>query len=128
MHWTDDWIGRRYQQRGRGPAYDCLGLFLALQRARMGRDLPDPSCSPAEALRAGLVAAHTGASGDWREVQRAQEGDALLFRLLGRPLHIAFAVDARQMLHIETDGAGSCVEDFTGPRWWPNLEGIYRLV
>lgn len=128
MTWTDAWIGLRYTARGRGPAYDCLGLFLALQRVRKGRELPDPLCTMTSALREDLARQHLIEGHDWRPVQRAQEGDALLFRLGRRPLHIAYAVDARTMLHIETDGAGSCVEDFTGPRWRGQLQGIYRLV
>ena len=43
--WTDDWIGIPYQERGRGPEYDCLGLFVALQRDRHGRAIFDPACS-----------------------------------------------------------------------------------
>ena len=36
--WTDAWIGIPYQDLGRGPdAYDCLGLFLAVQRVRHNR-------------------------------------------------------------------------------------------
>lgn len=38
--WAGPWIGLPYQDKGRGPAYDCWGLTRAVL-AEHGMDLPD---------------------------------------------------------------------------------------
>ena len=126
MSWATPFVGLPYLEGGRGPlAYDCLGLFIALQQARFGRDIPDPSCSMAEAVRHAVVDA---ARNDWKRVEigNVQEGDALLFLAAGRALHLGFALDARDMIHTEAEA--SCVEAWTGPARLGKLEGVYRFV
>ncbi|APZ53753.1 NlpC/P60 family protein [Salipiger abyssi] len=123
--WSDDWIGLPYAERGRGPdAYDCLGLFLTLHRARFGRDLPDPGCTIREAVREDAVQIYLPR---YERVSVAQEGDALLFRMAERPLHLGFALDSDDMLHIDAI-AESRVERWSRASWLSKLEGIYRIV
>lgn len=124
-NWSDHWIGLPYEELGRGPeAFDCLGLFLALQRARFGRVIADPNCSVSEAVRRGVVDTYRR---DVDRVSRAQEGDALLFLSAGRPLHLGYALDDQDMLHIDRI-AGSRIERWRGGRWLGKLEGIYRFA
>ncbi|MBU3262057.1 peptidoglycan endopeptidase [Roseovarius sp. PS-C2] len=123
--WSDAWIGLPYAELGRGPAYDCLGLFLALQEARQGRVLPDPACTATQAHRSGVVDAHKPG---WARVDTAQEGDALLIRMMGRVLHVAYAINAREMLHTDADAGSSTIENFRSTRWRGRVEGIYRYA
>ena len=121
--WTDDWLGLPYAELGRGPAYDCLGLFLTLQRVRLGRCLPDPGVTMLSAVRERTAEALRPR---FRRVAQAREGDALMFRVAGRLLHVGYALDNHDMLHIETDGIGSAIERWRAIRWASRLEGIYR--
>lgn len=126
MHWASEWIGLPHEKLGRGPqGFDCLGLFIALHKARFGRVIEDPLCTMQKAVRLRVA---DGYRDDVIEVVRPDvaEGDALLFLADGRPLHVGFALDGRDMLHTETHA--SCVECWTGPRWIGKLEGIYRFV
>lgn len=126
MNWTDDWIGIPYQELGRGPeSYDCMGLFLTLQRVRNNREIYDPMCTVSEAVRRQIARQEKPL---WRRVSDAQDGDALLFDVRGHALHIGYAVSNRMMLHTGKDSSGSVLEDFTTMRWRSNLEGIYRYV
>jgi len=44
LHWAAEFIGRPWHAGARGPdAFDCWGLFLAIQREHFGRDLPEIS-------------------------------------------------------------------------------------
>lgn len=122
--WVNDWIGLRYQELGRGPHYDCLGLYLALFRHRFGLSLPDPSCTMIEAVRRQVA---DGLRPQFRRVGAAKEGDALLFRIKGHLLHVGFALDRRDMLHIEHDTTGSLLEIWDRQPWRGRLEGIYRF-
>lgn len=123
--WTRDWIGLPHAPLGRGPAYDCLGLFLALHKARFGRDLPDPRCTMLQAARERTADQMRPL---FRAVAEAQEGDALLFRVGGRLLHVGYALDGRDMLHMHHPEDGSLIECWTGTRWRGRLEGIYRAI
>lgn len=123
--WTDQWVGLPYRKLGRGPdAFDCLGLFLALQRERHGRDLPDPRCTMLQAAREQTAESMRPL---FRRVDTAEEGDALLFRVAGRLLHVGYSVGSTHMLHVENE-AGSVIERWTTTRWLGRLEGIYRAV
>ena len=40
MHWSERWLGKPYAVLGRGPdAFDCLGLFMAVQNAEFGLEI-----------------------------------------------------------------------------------------
>ena len=127
MSWVMRWLGLPYAKDGRGPdAFDCLGLVLAVHASR-GLILPDP-------LKADPDHRAAAARNPYRRVDAddAQEGDALLFRGLGTgAMHIGFALDARDMLHIGGDGftvhPPSRVETWRTPAWMRRLEGVYRV-
>ncbi|WP_299686678.1 NlpC/P60 family protein [uncultured Tateyamaria sp.] len=124
--WTNDWIGLPYEALGRGPdSYDCLGLFLALQRARFGRMLDDPLCTMSAAVRKRLV---EGAKPNWRKVSVVKEGDAALFNVRGLSMHVGFVVDSNRMLHASADVSESVLEDFRVSAWGARLEGVYRYA
>lgn len=121
--WADRWVGTPFAKGGRGPEYDCYGLFLALQRERFGREIPDLGLrmTPAQCQRGKEEMAPF-----FRTVEAAREGDALLFRVSGEMLHVGYALDGRDMLHIEGP-AGAVIEDWRSSKWRGRLEGIYRV-
>ena len=126
MMWTDDWIGIPYQELGRGPdSYDCLGLFVTLQRVRHDRAIFDPLCLASVAARRNLAAANKS---DWRSVGEATEGDALLFDVRGHPLHVGYALDNHLMLHTSKDTDEVVIEDFRATGWGDRLEGVYTYA
>ena len=57
MHWSERWLGKPYAVLGRGPdAFDCLGLFMAVQNAEFGLSLDyglAPLVSSAPGARSG---------------------------------------------------------------------------
>lgn len=124
MHWATPWVGLEYEELGRGPKYDCLGLYIKLTQVRFGVDMPDPLCTMRGAVRTALARSMAPL---FRRVDIAQEGDALLFLSAGRPLHIAYALSNIDMLHIN-DTHGSLIERWNSPFWTGKLEGIYRRV
>lgn len=121
--WSDDWVGLAYRELGRGPeAYDCLGLFLALQRERHDRTLFDPLCTMTAAARMRLA---DQMRHEWRQVDVASEGAALVFRVRGMELHVGYALNERQMIHACGDVGESVIEDFITGNMSRRLEGIY---
>ncbi|MEM1149334.1 MAG: NlpC/P60 family protein [Pseudomonadota bacterium] len=122
----EDYIGLPWSAAGRDrDGLDCYGLFVLLHRERHGRDLWDPRGYIREMVRHQLPQKLT--SLHMRQVERAEEGDAVLFFVQGRPLHVGYALDAQHMLHIEPD-VSAVVERFDSIRWRSRLEGIWRCV
>lgn len=121
--WVNKWVGLPYRELGRGPQeFDCLGLFLALQRERHGRDLFDPLCSMTQAARARLA---DQVRPEWHRVKIASEGSALLFKVKGMELHVGYALNNRLMLHTSNATGASEVSNFRAAGWGGRLEGIY---
>lgn len=119
MSWSDKWVGIPYRRDGRGPDfYDCYGLFGSVQLHEFDTRLLDPEAVDFQHA-AGMEASR------WSEVSEAEKGDALLFRIGASSLHIAVALDGRDMLHAHHRN-GSCVEQWNHITWLPRLLGIYR--
>ena len=118
-------VGLSCADGGRGPAFDCLGLFLHVQRCAFGRELPDPSVLPREW---GHDAAGDMLQGSAREVpvSEIRAGDALLFRISKSLLHVATAIGGGDMLHTE-NSVGSVIEKLSAPKWQARLIGVYRF-
>jgi len=124
--WVGDWVGLPYEDLGRGPVtFDCLGLFLALQREIMGRVIEDPNCTIGEAVRRRVVDEKRD---EWQCVDKAEIGDAVLFRVGGRVLHVGFALTDFDMLHTDKDIGRSTVDRFRGAVWGPRCEGVFRYA
>lgn len=95
-------IGLPWVAGARGPeAYDCWGLFLAVQRDHFSRDLPE---IPVDALD--LRAVLNAFSGHperqrWLSVSKPEEGDAVLMRQSRYPVHIGvwLNIDGGGVLH-----------------------------
>jgi len=123
--WTDKYVGIPYVDGGRAmDGVDCLGLLVMVFKERHNIAFPDPQCNAPEALRRGEAETQKKR---FRCVQVAEEGDVVLVRVKGRPLHIGYALNHFAMLHAD-HALGVCVEDFTAPRWSARVEGIYRIV
>jgi cell wall-associated NlpC family hydrolase len=102
-----------------------LGLYLALYRHRFGVQIPDPACSMEMAVRREVA---NDMRPYFQRVTAAREGDALMFRVRGQLLHVGYALNGRDMLHIERASIGSNVEVWNRSPWTGRLEGIYRFV
>ena len=128
MHWAEGYVGCAYEPLGRGPrTFDCLGLFLALQRKRHGRRLPDPGVTMTEAVRENTAQSYREM---FREIDRTdvEEGDALLFRHRGHALHVGYALNGRDMLHASMDSFGVAIDRWTASLWLSKLVGAYRYA
>ncbi|MFQ6553390.1 NlpC/P60 family protein [Aestuariibius insulae] len=125
--WTADYIGWPFAEGGRSRAgIDCLGLYLLLNRERLGSTLPDLACTRAQAVRRRLVDAERA---HWQAVDpvRIREGDLILMQAAGHLAHVGYAVDAVWMLHIEDD-LGSRMARHGEHPIVSRIEGIYRYA
>lgn len=70
--WAGQWIGLPYQDKGRGPAYDCWGLVRAALSDAAGITLPDYSDTYTRAADHASVAhaVESGLQDGWERVER----------------------------------------------------------
>lgn len=124
--WVSQWVGIPYLELGRtGDGADCLGLYKMVFKDRHGVDIPDPFVSVKSAMRSGHHPPELAAV--YEKVEDAQEGDAILLRHKGFPIHVGYCIDRRLMLH--TSGkVGSLVEPWSGYKWINRVLGIYRYA
>ena len=112
-----DLLGKPYADNGRGPdAYDCVGVFLEIQR-RIGNMLPDYSSD----LWGLALARNDG----WERVTDPQPGDGILIRSAHPSWHIGAVCGAGYMIHAHPQ-CGVSRERYNADPWHKRIEGFYR--
>lgn len=100
-HWSEDYLGRGYEESGR-----CFGFFLAVQEERFGRRIP------VEAIAEGFAAVREQRRVvGWVKVDQPRDGDAVMMAHRADPKHIGIWVSdvaGGSVLHC-VRGAGSAL-------------------
>jgi len=111
-----DLLGKPFFEGARGPdAYDCVGLFLEMQR-RLG--LPVPAWGSHARL---LPEAKT----QWEPVGDPQPGDGILIYSDDPPWHLGVVTGADYMIHSHPS-CGVVRERYNAFPWHNRIEGFYR--
>lgn len=125
--WVNDWTGSQHMKLGRGDAgFDCVGLYIALNKSRLGVDIPDPYCTIRQAITGRVIKDQTPLYSKVNPSD-AREGDAILIRQKGFPIHVGYCIDKKWMLHTRPK-YGCTVEPWSGLQWVGKIWGIYRHV
>lgn len=129
MTWWNDYVGIPYADRGRTRAgADCWGLVRLVMHEQFKIDLPsfdgqyegsDDVCQIQE-----LIAAHQEG---WRQIDRPQPGDVVLFRVMGTVSHIGLVVDGGRFVHARR-GHAVAIERLSSGRWHHRVVGFYRYT
>lgn len=137
--WCAPYIGAPYAKGGRTlEGADCIGFFLLLQRERHGRELPEydgplfeqgRTRKDTQAHIATMAQSAEAFASLFEPIEAGSEaeGDAVLLRMRGAPMHIAYVVRRGVMLHL-ADEASSCAEDYTQRIWEKRVVGFYRAT
>lgn len=124
------YVGAPYADDGDPPkSFNCWQLFAYVARTERGIDLPDYN-GPVWAGKTGLTAMRREAeafAARFAPVARGEEreGDAVLLRLRGAPIHIGMVVAKGFMLHVNS-GVDACIERYFDPLWRHRIVGFYR--
>jgi cell wall-associated NlpC family hydrolase len=131
MHWSADFVGLPWQEKGRGrDGIDCWGLCTLVYAERLAIALPhytEAYVSVQE--RAEIAALFDGGAAQrpWVQMPPGQERefDIALMRS-GRLLaHVGIVIGGGRMLHIERKGL-SQIENYLDGPWRLRLAGLYR--
>jgi cell wall-associated NlpC family hydrolase len=128
--WVGEFIGKPFQDRGRGPdAYDCYGLLVETYRRIFNIEIPSFATSYDTANDREAVARvffEESNSVRWRRVdlKDAQPPDVLAMSLAGSR-HVGVLVTPDRFLHV-LPGRETCVERLM--QWAPRIDAVYRNV
>lgn len=122
--WVRPYIGIPYVPRGRSmQGVDCWGLFVLVMQREFHIEVPSFADDVAYTCRADALPAseflkkhkdHLG----WHPIpiKDAREGDGILFRVFGQPLHVGVVVTRNIVLHVE-EGIASVIENYNESLW-----------
>lgn len=128
--WCGPYIGAPYSDDGKAKgSFNCWTLFAHVQRTVFGVDIADydgPVWKGREGVEAMAEAARAFAQ-RFAEVSPGseREGDAVLMRLRGHPIHIGVVTARGSMLHVYRD-TDAVVERYDWPIWACRVAGFYR--
>jgi len=112
-----DLLGKPFKDGARGPdAYDCVGVFLELQR-RLNHAIPEWG-SHARFLSA--------AREQWQKTEDPQPGDGILIHSINPSWHLAVVSGSGYMIHAHPDCGSVVRERYNRFPWHNRIEGFYR--
>ncbi len=124
----DKFIGIPYEDKGRGPNYDCWGLFALVFREIKGVELPSYSDRYVTAQdRVAIDALIAGELSPWEEIEQGLERplDGVLLKEAGRIRHVGIVTKPGMLLHVQR-GETSQIERYrSGPLKY-RIVGFYR--
>lgn len=127
--WVGRYVGARYEKAGRGPTFDCIGLYLGVVGREAGIPLPEydgPPWEDAKDVKA-LGAAAASFADRFSEIAPGTEQtfDAVLLKMRRQPIHIGIVIHRGLMLHIE-EACDAVVESYRSKAWENRIVGFYR--
>ncbi len=129
--WPNKYIGIEYQDKGRGPKYDCLGLVRAILMNEFNIAIPSfaETYQTADEYRQLWVREELnllcGDAGGFDKVELPEEGDVILFKTGKFVNHCGVMYDHEQFVHIQR-GKHACLGRIDDLEWKNKIEGYYR--
>ncbi len=128
--WVAEYIGIPYVEDGRDRAgLDCFGLLGLIWRERYGADLlryDGPHWRKgADPREIGAAIAHEVSRYAEIAAGEEKEGDGIILRMRGHPLHLGLVVSPGWMVHVH-ETAASCLENYRGMAWNRRVIGFRR--
>lgn len=126
--WVAQYVGLEYEDRGRGPKFDCWGLVKEVFKAQFHVEVPsyvlNYDGSDEEKQIGPLIDQECL---NWLLIPAGQQqlGDVIVIRILRYPCHVGIVLDSEKFLHI-IEGTNACVARYTDPTWNKRIIGFYR--
>lgn len=113
---------------------DCWGLVVLLYQEMYGIHLPefpnvgvvDYKDAEQSEVTSKEITRLLGTRPEVEKVEVASQGDLIILRVLGEPVHIAFALGDNLMIHIGRTH-GVVVENYMEAKWKSKVMGIYKI-
>ena len=100
-HWALDYLGKPWVRAGRGPdAFDCVGLFMEIQKKIYGRDVSDLSFINLNSAKSIARAFWESPEAQkWQPTNLPKAGDGVAMYLHSIPNHVGVVMDDLHVIH-----------------------------
>ena len=124
--WSNNYIGIPYKANGRDKdGLDCWGLVRLIYKEQYNTDLPSFSTEYHIDDNARIKELITQYREGWVQKEKVQEGDLVLFRVLGEETHVGVAVSETHFIHVR-EGKDTAIESFSNLKWAKRVVGFFR--
>jgi len=103
---------------------DCWGLVRLFYREEYGIKLTDFTDRYTDTSDLNIALIIREEQGNVRETENPREGDILVFKFMGEPLHVGIWLSEDKMLHV-MNGINASIEKHSKRQWQQRLEGVY---
>jgi len=130
--WASRYIGIPFKMHGADrTGIDCWNLFRLIYQEQFDRKLPSYNDEYDESFNreqlAAVIYRHLAPWSRIMEQGKESPGDAILFRILGEPTHVAVVAGDGFMVHVMR-GCNSVLEHYRQAIWAHRIVGFYRYV
>lgn len=128
---TDDYIRIPFMDHGRThEGADCWGLACIIFAQELGIELPSLTNYSDTKDRIKISDIIKNESISWNFIRPGEEKpfDIAVFRMLGRPMHVAVVVKHGLMIHCERGSGVYLTRYYKEGQWDKRLEGFFRYA
>ena len=127
--WYNKYVGIPYKNNGRDVSgIDCWGLVRLIYKEQYNISIPSFTelyKGPEDKESISELAAI--AKEQWKAVETPQEGDVVLFRVLGLESHVGVCIGSDSFIHAK-EGQASVIESLTSSRWKDRIVGYFKYT
>ncbi len=126
--WAGHYIGLPFRDHGRDRSgVDCWGLVRLVLAEQFGIALPSLSHEYRHSCDRAIGPLIEAEAMNFAAIAPGQEGqgDIIVLRINGQPMHIGLVLGDGQMLHAE-EGIETTIARYRSPRWLERIYGFYR--
>lgn len=134
--WVSQYIGIPYKPLGyTREGCNCWGLVNLIEHEVFHRwtpkhdsfeyNGPEDRIEATAIIKGGLAHALRLSWFELKDQKMMNEGDVILLKLYGLPIHCGVAISSSKMIHI-MKGIDSCIERVWTPLWERRMFGVYR--
>jgi len=129
--WPATYIGAEFEDKGRGPKYDCFGLVREVLQKEFQITLPSYTGEYSTAHELAQAWVHEEvqllcqALDGFQKVTLAIAGDVVMFKIGKHLNHCGVMINHEEFLHIQR-GTHACLNYITDFTWVHIREGFYR--
>ena len=128
---VNKYIGIPFEDSGRSQeGVDCWGLIHLFYKNERGIEFPlytDLYETSFDKERVSEIINEEKVYWNQIEFDELQDGDVILFRVSGLPIHVGMVVDKNTFIHC-IKGAQSCLEKLNSPRSQNRIIGAFRYA